>query len=308
MSDDLEKTCFLCKKKPGSKKRARNGLWFDCPRCGTYWAERKFMLAMKNTKDWHRLSGVTREMMEWDQDPPRITLDNYKELESLAPEMNDVATIALKLLRAITRRSTPGVRVQLMPDDFPLAFAKTYGELGYYVDYLSELGFIHRYTVSSAGTTCIVKPAGWQELRRLPGVESDKAFVAMSFDDDLRSVYENAILPAIKDCRFKPIRIDYEEYLDRIDDRIIAEIKEARFLVADFTQQKRGVYFEAGMALGREIPVIWMCQKDDIKNAHFDTRQFNHITWKPDDLPDLRQRLAVRIRATVGIGSSTADE
>jgi len=37
---------------------------------------------------------------------------------------------------------------------------------------------------------------------------------------------------------------------------------ECRFIVADFTGQRGGVYFEAGYALGLRKPVIWTCKRD----------------------------------------------
>jgi len=43
--------------------------------------------------------------------------------------------------------------------------------------------------------------------------------------------------------------------------------------------------------------VIWSCRLDEVEKAHFDTRQFNHLTWTTPD--DLREKLANRIRATL---------
>jgi len=49
------------------------------------------------------------------------------------------------------------------------------------------------------------------------------------------------------------------------------------------------------MGLGR--PVIFTCSEKDIDKAHFDTRQYNHITWT--DPADLREKLKNRIEATI---------
>lgn len=38
--------------------------------------------------------------------------------------------------------------------------------------------------------------------------------------------------------------------MNRIDDEIIGRIRASRFIVADFTGHRPGVYFEAGMMLG----------------------------------------------------------
>jgi hypothetical protein len=58
-----------------------------------------------------------------------------------------------------------------------------------------------------------------------------------------------------------------------------------------------GVYFEAGLAQGLGLPVIWTVHKDNVDNLHFDTRQYNHIVYI--DPQDLRVQLYNRIAATI---------
>ncbi len=93
----------------------------------------------------------------------------------------------------------------------------------------------------------------------------------------------------------KAIRVDKVHHNEKICDRILAEIRKCRIVVADFTHHKGGVYFEAGFALALNRTVIWTCKKDEIKGAHFDTRQYVHLLWENPD--DLRQQLANRIQA-----------
>lgn len=155
---------------------------------------------------------------------------------------------------------------------------------------------------------------GWSLLEELSQVGSKpkQAFVAMWFGPEVSSAYEEGIAPAILDAGYLPMRIDQKEHSNRIDDEIIAEIRRSRFLIADFTCgvvknggdevaiPRGGVYYEAGFAQGLGIPVIWMCREDHINHVHFDTRQFNHITWK--DPADLREKLKNRIGAVLGDG------
>ena len=84
---------------------------------------------------------------------------------------------------------------------------------------------------------------------------------------------------------YEAVRIDRKEHVNKIDDEIIAELRRARFVVADFTHGETGVrggvYYEAGFAHGHDIPVVFCCRKDVIDEIHLDTRQYNHITWDP---------------------------
>lgn len=98
------------------------------------------------------------------------------------------------------------------------------------------------------------------------------------------------------------MRIDRSEHNNKIDDEIIAEIRRAQFVVADFScgadGARGGVYFEAGFAAGLGKPVVYSVRKADLGKLHFDTRQINHIDW--NDSTDLLTRLTNRIEATIG--------
>ena len=142
---------------------------------------------------------------------------------------------------------------------------------------------------------------GWKELNRIEqlGSESSNAFIAMSFHPD-RDPFEKAISAAVRAAGYLPVRVDKIEHVNHIDDEIIARIRGSKFLVSDFTGQRNGVYFEAGFMLGLGRPLIWLCEKEDLKNVHFDTRQYNTIDYK--DADDLQTRLQFRIEAILGKG------
>ena len=88
--------------------------------------------------------------------------------------------------------------------------------------------------------------------------------------------------------------------MNRIDDEIIGQIKRSRFMVAGFTGQRSGIYFEAGMMLGLGRTVIWMCKKSELNQVHFDTRQYNFIDY--ENVTDAKKRLYDRIIAIEGQG------
>ena len=154
----------------------------------------------------------------------------------------------------------------------------------------------------------MLKPLGYARLKQIVSnlARADQAFVAMWFDESMDEAYKQGIEPAIRKAGYESLRIDQKEHNNKIDDEIFTEIKRSRFLVADFTQGKfgarGGVYFEAGFAKALNIPVIFTCHEDSLDHLHFDTRQYNHISWKTPE--DLLERLAQRISATIGDGPS----
>ncbi|MBD3216397.1 MAG: hypothetical protein GF311_27540 [Candidatus Lokiarchaeota archaeon] len=72
-------------------------------------------------------------------------------------------------------------------------------------------------------------------------------------------------------------------------------------MVADFTGHRGGVYYEAGFAMGLEIPVIRTCKADDFDDLHFDTEHYYHLKW--DEPDDLREKLQTHIEATIPISN-----
>ncbi|MDO8721143.1 MAG: hypothetical protein Q7J31_02825 [Syntrophales bacterium] len=172
---------------------------------------------------------------------------------------------------------------------------------------INFLKVTHRIKDSGAIDRVSIKiaPEGWAHLetlkRRVP--DSAQCFVAMWFADDIKVVYDDIIAPAILDAGYKPHRVDQREHNEKIDDEIIAQIRRSRFLLADFTGHRGGVYFEAGFAKGLNLEVIWTCRDDDLENLHFDIRQYNCITWSPAQLPDFKKKIKNRIEAVLGHGS-----
>jgi nucleoside 2-deoxyribosyltransferase len=156
------------------------------------------------------------------------------------------------------------------------------------------------------GSKFELTPHGWEEVQRRPRIESAQGFVAMWFGGKEKSemmgkAYHEGFRAAIEDeCHYQSLRIDGKEFNGDIVDEIMAEIRESRFVVADLTGHRGGVYFEGGFARGLGIPVIWTCHVDDAENTHFDTNHEKQIRW--NDADELKTLLSNRIRATVGPG------
>jgi hypothetical protein len=171
------------------------------------------------------------------------------------------------------------------------------------VEMMEAMGLIKRWPNDRTQLT----PDGWLRFEELQKkqVQSSQAFIAMWFDPTTEEPYEKGLYRAIHDSGYDPRRVDrHHHHLNKVDDEIVAEIRRSRFLVADFTCEpgkvRGGVYFEAGFAMGLNIPIIWTCKDTSIKDLHFDTRQYPHILWK--DSADLYTQLKARIGALIGDG------
>ncbi len=148
---------------------------------------------------------------------------------------------------------------------------------------------------------------GWQRYEELKRERKDtkRAFMAFPFPDNERPetiLVETAyrrFKEAVKETGFhleNPLLDSPEAGL--IPARMLVEIRNAKFLVADLTDQNLGAYWEAGAAVGMGLPVIYTCHEDHFEDIHFDTRQMQTIAWSEETLDEAAEQLKAIIRNT----------
>lgn len=301
-----EVTCPICtsEKVKSPNPGGFGKLVYECEICGEFCISRELADDLPTMKTNPRLiSAWIRSQNEINNKIPFV---NSELVENLTKYPQNISTLGkqLLLLRAIERRTDyPGKEILLLADrDYPLAYANNDKEMIFLSKSLEQRGFItlnkERLELGIIQTT--ITSTGWEYLDSQANKPtfSNQAFVAMSFDKSLESAWEEGIKLAIEEAGYKAYRIDKEHHIDRIDAKIISDIKDSLFVVADVTHQKQGVYFEAGFAIGLNRPVIWCVKKDELDNVHFDTRQYNHIVWETPE--QLKEQLYYRICAVIG--------
>lgn len=279
---------------------------YHCDICGPFIVTAEANYALKNNEENHKISAWIREFAEKGQQEPEITTRTLNEIEDF-PTHSPLQKQKILLQIIEGRTQHPGYPVGFYLDrDYPLGWAANRDEFIYLLNSLESRSFISQVEpelldlANDYDYSCMIETSGWEYLdnKKNSYSNTDRAFVAMSFSDELSHIWTNAIKSAIEDAGYKAVRVDQEHHIEMIDSKIISEINDSRFIVADVTLQKQGVYFEAGYALGRNIPVIWCVKDSDLENVHFDTRQYNHIVWR--DVNDLKENLYNRICAVIG--------
>lgn len=153
---------------------------------------------------------------------------------------------------------------------------------------------------------------GWEYLRgNVKKTKSNKVFIATAFewpeDESIRMEAISAIKIACKNLGYQADIVS-QHHTENITNRILSEIRESSFVIAELTYHNRGVYFESGYARGLGKNVFHVVrkgftsieQKDDAKGRriHFDIAQVLFKVW--DSPEDLRSGLEDWINATVG--------
>lgn len=310
MANEHEYRCPICDLVAEDYVTEHSGEQYriKCPCCGEFRISRTAAILAQNQRVGARLSAWIRDRSEQGVEIPKINSNSLEEIKKTFPTYR-ASDKQLLLMRAIERRTEhPGGQVVLTPDfDYPLAWAARSEELDYYLGSLEKRGLINQFPASDGvqghiRSAVILTPEGWDFLdeHAKTSAISDQVFVAMSFASEFKPAWENAIEPALSRAGFKGYRVDIAPHIEKIDAKIMTEIKNSRFLVADVTRQRQGVYFEAGYAMGLGLPVFWSVREDDLDNIHFDTRQYNHIVWK--DETELSDKLYNFVCAVVGKG------
>ena len=302
----------------------RDGREVDSPRAGGRYfiaGTAEAILESRNPSLKARLTTWLIDQRRLGVDCPEVGSNTIKDAEVRRSlpirERADRFLRFLSDLEAFPGGGFPGLVHEVAPANFLLALSwlesavspgsieQQRREINFFRDYLEKQGWIEPYDWRG-DTYDRVTVTGHVRLAELEAAytPSARAFIAMWFDDTMSEAWEQGIAPAVRDAGYEPVRIDRKEHVNKIDDEIVAEIRRARFVVADFTHgdsgARGGVYYEAGFAQGLGIPVIFCCRTDRLEEVHFDTRQYNHIVWETPG--ELREQLAKRIAAVLGDG------
>ena len=322
-------TCPICSNANATnKQQIRDSISVDCPQCGTFEIANTAIYLLENpnyfANDRWKISAWINEFK------PEIISSTELEtaVNSAKPSLHHRAE---RMLRWITNEFPPGTEFSIItlqhrkltpiPHRFsnqpenprknlptgasrliPIGWNKKIQELAFMLSEVlcRELGWV----VQSQGNGSVfqVSPKGLLHLEGRRESVSSVGFCAMWFGDEVLPLWKQVIEPAIRDAGYEPIRIDSKQHNGKIDDEIMASIRASKFVVSDFTGSRGGVYYEAGFAHGLGLPVIFMCRENDLKDIHFDVRQYNCILWTPEKLEEAQSQLKNRILATLGQG------
>ena len=277
----------------------------NCPRCGNY------SITMTATSIMSALNLTSRQKAyasSWVSEHPGVSIGSEDADFLSKVEPPSVTERADKLLLALNKKySRIGQKFHFTNTltSIPLmatSWSEDFSELSYLIHHYLKQGLNFLDTVAA---DFIITPQGYQHIEELTKnkINSNIGFCAMWFDESVSNIWIKAIEPAITNAGYTAKRIDTHQHNNRIDDEIIAMIRRSKFIVADFTGQRGGVYFEAGFALGLGLQVVWTCEKSQLDQVHFDNRQYSFVTWEHDKLDDFKVRLQNRIEATIGQSS-----
>jgi len=298
---DIKMQCPICLEDIATLVDSPEGLaGADCVRCGHFYYDAPVEQALKKETK-HKRALIASWVWEQNRNGaiPRMAKADLPSLLSMRPLPFMEKT--KRLLIHYTDQS--GQYWQKIEWNGPkvCSMLATFdqNDVIFVLDFLRENGWVKQKEGSNDNyvtSNGFLKAEEWKQS----AVESAQGFVAMWINKETDDAWSRGLMKGVVDAGYKALRIDKKEHANKICDEIISEIRRSRFLVADYTGHRGGVYYEAGFAAGRGIPVILTCEKNQMDDLHFDIRQYNCIDWQTPE--ELAARLKVRIEAVIGDG------
>ncbi len=112
------------------------------------------------------------------------------------------------------------------------------------------------------------------------------AFMAMKFGvAELDGFYEEVLKPTVQKGGYELRDVRETAKAGLIDVRMLVQIQNSDFVIADLSHQNNGAYWEAGYAHGLGKPVIYICEKSkfDEYQTHFDTNHYYTVIWDAEN-------------------------
>lgn len=235
MTEKTEHKCPICKlndEKIIRQKFGIIGLRVKCPRCKEFVILDSVAFDEPDSRFGPKVSAWIRNHNEQGAEIPQITMETLEDLQTILPNRSPREKQIILLQNIERKTAYPGKPVEIIPKyDIPLAWASTEEEFHYYINSLIERGFLKKRGHAGPITrfsdmlfSVIINADGWDYLEQHERhiEERTQAFVAMSFSDGLKQIWEGPIYNAITKAGYKPHRVDAEPHIDRIDAKIIS--------------------------------------------------------------------------------------
>jgi len=304
--------CPVCEEPLNSEPRFEpnsNNARYECANCGTFVitalaANEMDAILKKNQIARTILSHTLRKMQA--NGTPLLTENLFKKIIErplpTAPEQCDNL-----ILWFGNNLSYSGHRVWINPTTHRavLGAVNAYA-FGQVILHLEKKGLLEfdmiKNGLFNAHATLSVDGWAYYDKLRQKNPQSRVAFMAMQYgNQDLDRLVKDVFKPAVSKTGFDLRRLDENQRAGLIDDRLRVEIRNARFMIADLTDDNQGAYWEAGFAEGLSKPVIYICEEKKFKEkkTHFDTNHHLTVRWDKDSPQDAAEELKATIRATL---------
>ncbi len=236
------------------------------------------------------ISAYIRERTDCDD----LVALSFDDMNTIANSPKIPVTIEEKgnrLLQYLYRHSDAAeepVVIQPLSRSYNLTYSPNLQELVFIIDKLATEQLIIR-----EGMTFRLTTKGWSEAALSAGGRKLKSCCVLISDEAMSSEWLDKVLPKIEQYGYVPQLINLWN-INSTEPNFIELVSASKLVIADLTGQEPEVYFAAGYALGREIPVIWTVRGHDADKLKVQTGDIRPLVWENTEelTAILQQRLS----------------
>ena len=327
--ETMSGTCAVCGSKLSASKEIPigvddHGYYFSCPRCGDYqivdFADHQVRDQRLDLQSVAVLSHWIRT--EYEAIKRRSRVDPIVLTEKLVddiiknprPSLPEQADYYIRWIGDNVR--VGGQYIGVHPSAIQaIVGSATIEEFELVSTHLIEVGLIKHGSGNGAWRDVTLSFGGWERYRTLERATPDsrRAFMAMQYNKEpLEGIVDRVFRDAVRQTGFDLFLLRDRPVAGLIDNRLRAEIRAARFLLADLTDRNPGASWEAGYAEGLGKPVIYTCERkvfeDSERKPHFDTNHHQTVLWDAGEPQTTAKDLKATIRATLPAEAKLTDD
>jgi len=297
--------------------------FFDCPRCGPFVATWDTIVTLggeiQNELRWAITSHAIRNMQAPGREFYRVTPEWLTSVWA-SKKLPNPQMQADRFVEYLGTAGIPSEWVWCRPHELmgllgtadDPSLGKT-GGFTYIIERLRTKGLIEQHRHPEGGKAGYrLTFDGWERFEELHRVSADSkiAFMAMGYGNSDVDRAFTEFVRAVEQTGFQLYRLDQKPKAGLIDLRMRVEIRSAKFLIADLTDENRGAYWEAGFAEGLGKKVYYTCEasKFEATKTHFDTEHLLTIKWSPHAMPTALDELKSAIRNDFPTDAKQSDE
>ncbi|MDN5100378.1 hypothetical protein O8C83_06040 [Aliarcobacter butzleri] len=293
--------CPICNISSKEESTGRDGHHIICPKCGEYFISRSLKInlrSIENIKDINKISSWISEQNKLFGNIPELLTSNIEAIiDQREKTIKEKFDCFMKTISTLDQG-------QITNLNFNHCYIYDENELGTFYQKALDKNYIKGLLKQPMGHIPLIMHQSicfdgleYVESLNQKNENSKNVFAAFYFTKELQSIFDNDVKQIIEELELTYIRVSSSttDTNTTINDDIIGKIKSSKIVIADFSGQRNSVYFEAGFAMGLNIPVIWTCKKSEVDNLSFDTRQYPHILWETKE--ELKEKLKNRIKA-----------
>jgi hypothetical protein len=288
---------------------------YNCPNCGVFVISDVVEQEVEANKSKLAAFLVHRNL-SGNSDILMISLENVSKdkgyvhmtVEQIVNEFPEsvVKRVNLALENLVNKSEYPGYEIKIESlRAGPIFYLDkiNFDSMAFAITALEKKGLIdvNHHGSSSSFFPCgvVVNAEGWEMVARseTEANASDSVFVSITGSADYSKDYTDSVMRACKRSGYD-VRTSAELGSDMsIGHRLIATVRDSRFIICDLSDASPHTYFTAGMARALGKTLILSCRSKDKKKLKVDTEQLSVMFW--DDSTNLAGVMEAAIRSLI---------